>query len=104
MKNPDRKTVSKFEELPNIGKAISPYFKLLGMVSPRELIGKDPFDLYNQLCLKTGKRQDPCVIDVFMSVIDFMEGGKPLPWWSFTDTRKVVKGVKSTLDPFRLIS
>jgi len=88
MKNPDRKTVSKFEELPNIGKAISPYFKLLGMVRPQELTGKDAFDLYNQLCLKTGKRLDPCVIDVFMSVIDFMEGGEPLPWWSFTDIRK----------------
>jgi hypothetical protein len=28
------------------------------------------------------------VIDVFMSVIDFMEGGGARPWWSFTEERK----------------
>ncbi|MDT8283944.1 MAG: helix-hairpin-helix domain-containing protein [Thermovirgaceae bacterium] len=27
-------------------------------------------------------------IDVFMSAVRFMEGGEPLPWWSFTDERK----------------
>ncbi|MBA3037008.1 MAG: hypothetical protein FP814_11015 [Desulfobacterium sp.] len=31
---------------------------------------------------------DQCVIDVFISVMHFMEGGNPLPWWSFTGERK----------------
>jgi effector-binding domain-containing protein len=30
----------------------------------------------------------PCVIDVFMSAVHFMEGGEPLPWWSFIQERK----------------
>jgi hypothetical protein len=25
---------------------------------------------------------------VFMSAVHFMEGGDPLPWWSFTHERK----------------
>ncbi|MBW2096682.1 MAG: hypothetical protein JRI80_17565 [Deltaproteobacteria bacterium] len=37
------------------------------------------------------KRHDPCVIDAFMSVVHFMGGGDPLPWWSFTPARKKVK-------------
>jgi len=88
MKNPDRETVSQLEDLPNIGKAIGKDLHLIGIDHPRKLIGKNPFELYASLCAKTGKRQDPCVIDVFMSVVHFMEGGNPLPWWSFTDKRK----------------
>lgn len=88
MKNPDRKTVSRLEDLPNIGKAMADDLRLIGVDHPRKLIKKDPFILYDKLCRATGKRQDPCVIDVFMSVIRFMEGGEPQPWWSFTDERK----------------
>jgi hypothetical protein len=36
----------------------------------------------------TGPNKTPCVIDVFMSAVHFMEGGEPLPWWSFTQERK----------------
>ena len=88
MKNPDRKTVAKLDELPNIGKAIASDLLLIGIECPQDLIGKDPFKLYETLCKTTGTRHDPCVIDVFMSVIDFMEGGEPHPWWFFTQKRK----------------
>lgn len=60
----------------------------IGIDHPKKLIGKDPFELFEALSARRGKRSDPCVIDVFMSVIHFMEGGEPLPWWSFTDQRK----------------
>ena len=62
--------------------------RLIGIDSPKELIGKNPFELYDKLCTKSGKRHDPCVIDVFMSVVRFMEGGDALPWWAFTEERK----------------
>jgi hypothetical protein len=88
MKNPDRETVSRLDDLPNIGKAMSRDLQLIGIDHPKKLIGKEPFELYEVLCTRSGKRHDPCVIDVFMSVIHFMEGGDPLPWWSFTDARK----------------
>ena len=88
MKNPDRKTVSRLDALPNIGKAMADKLQLIGIDHPKKLIGKEPFELYEELCKATGKRYDPCVIDVFMSVVHFMEGGDPLPWWAFTDERK----------------
>lgn len=88
IKNPDRNTVTRLDELPNIGKSISKDLQLIGIDHPKELIGKDPFVLYEALCITAGKRHDPCVIDVFMSVVHFMEGGDPLPWWFFTDEQK----------------
>ena len=88
MKNPNRETVSKLEELPNIGRAIADDLRLIGIDYPQKLIGKDPFKLYHRLCDLSGVKQDPCVLDVFMAVVNFMEGGKVLPWWKFTNERK----------------
>ena len=88
MKNPNRETISRLEELPNIGKAMAADLHIVGIENPGMLMGKDPLILYEKLCEITGKRHDPCVIDVFMSVVHFMDGGEPLPWWSFTDERK----------------
>lgn len=88
MKNPDRNTVERLEDLPNIGKSLAGRLHLVGINKPRDLIGADAIDLYKKLCVITQERQDPCVLDVFMSVIHFMEGGNPLPWWAFTSERK----------------
>jgi len=52
------------------------------------LIGKNAFELYDTLCDITGEKHDPCVVDVFLSVIDFMQGGEAKPWWAFTAERK----------------
>ena len=88
MKNPDRATILLLEELPNIGKAMARDLLLIGIEHPQKLLGRDAFELYEKLCSISEKRHDPCVIDVFMSVIHFIEGGEALPWWSFTDKRK----------------
>jgi hypothetical protein len=88
MKNPNRDTVSQLDQLPNIGKGIARDLQSIGIDHPQKLIGKEPFELYELLCAQSGKQLDPCMIDVFMAVIHFMEGGEPRPWWSFTDERK----------------
>ena len=88
MRNPGRATVSRLDELPNIGKAMAKDLQLISITHPKDLIGKEAFVLYDTLCATSGSQHDPCVIDVFMSVIHFMEGGAPLPWWSFTEKRK----------------
>jgi len=88
MKNPDRKTVVRLEELPNIGKAIAGDLHLIGIRCPKDLTGKNAYELYNELCAMTGKKHDPCVIDVFLSVVDFMNGSEPAPWWNYTAERK----------------
>ena len=94
MKNPNRETVSRLDALPNIGKAIAKDLQLIGIAHPKKLIGAEPFKLYEELCTITGEKHDPCIIDVFMSVVHFMEGGDPLPWWSFTDKRKSILSKK----------
>lgn len=90
MKNPDRNTVSRLDALPNIGKAIARDLELIGIDHPQKLVGKNPFVLHGQLCQKKGHHVDHCVTDVFMSAIDFMEGGEPRPWWKFTGKRKLI--------------
>jgi hypothetical protein len=84
----DRNRLRHFTDLPNIGAAGAADFALLGYTSPAQLAGLDPLSLYRALCLATGQRQDPCVLDVFMSVTDFLGGGAPRPWWEYTGERK----------------
>jgi hypothetical protein len=80
------------EQLPNIGVSLAQDLRLIGIVHPRELSTADPMALYQALCTKTGKRHDPCVLDTFMAVTDFMRGAAPAPWWHYTVRRKALYG------------
>jgi hypothetical protein len=80
------------EQLPNIGPALAADLRLIGIREPRELRGKDAFVLYQNLCAATGQRQDPCVLDTFMAVTDFMRGAPAAPWWRYTAQRKALFG------------
>ena len=80
------------EQLPNIGPALAADLRLIGIHTPAELRGKDPFVLYQKLCAATGQRQDPCVLDTFMAATDFMRGAAPAPWWHYTPQRKALYG------------
>jgi Pathogenicity locus len=89
--NPDkvqRQLVKRLTDLPNIGAAGAADLQLLGIEVPSDLRGKDPFALYQTLCEKTGVRQDPCVLDVLISVTRFVDGEAPQPWWAYTAERK----------------
>jgi hypothetical protein len=44
--------------------------------------------MYERLNALAGSRHDPCVLDLFMSIVSFMAGGPALPWWKFTEERK----------------
>ncbi|MBL8396816.1 MAG: helix-hairpin-helix domain-containing protein [Candidatus Accumulibacter sp.] len=83
-----RQRVETLTDLPNIGRAGAADLVRLGIMVPGDLIGKCPFEMYQQLGVLTGKAQDPCVLDVFMSITDFMAGGEARHWWSYTPTRK----------------
>lgn len=89
--NPDkvvREHVRLFTDLPNIGPAMARDFAALGFDEPGQLAGADPLELYVSLCRERRRYQDPCVLDVFMSVTDFLAGGKAQSWWHFTEIRK----------------
>ena len=83
-----RSEIEEFCDLPNVGVAIEKKFIALGMDRPTDLIGKDPYEMYSDLCKITQIRQDPCVLDVFISAVRYMEGGRPKKWWEFTEERK----------------
>lgn len=83
-----REKVRRFTDLPNIGPAAAKDFELLGFSEPNDLTGEDPLALYQSLCVATGTRQDPCVLDVFISVTSFLGGQPAAPWWHFTEQRK----------------
>jgi hypothetical protein len=83
-----REKVRVLTDLPNIGPAMAKDFERLGYTTPAQLRGVDPLELYHALCLATNARHDPCVLDVFMSVADFLDGAEPASWWHYTAQRK----------------
>ena len=76
------------EAIPNVGTSIARDLQSLGIKQPQHLIGRDPHSLYQDLCDRTRTRQDPCVLDTFISAVRFMEGAPARPWWFYTATRK----------------
>jgi hypothetical protein len=81
-------SATTLEMIPNVGRSIANDLRLLGIETPAQLIGRDPQDLYDALCKQTRSRQDPCVLDTFISAVRFMEGAPPRPWWHYTAERK----------------
>ena len=84
----ERAATRKLTDLPNVGPAVARDLELIGIVVPKDLEGRDPFALFQLLCEKTGVRHDPCVLDTFMSITDFMGGNPPRPWGAYTGERK----------------
>jgi len=80
--------VKKFTDIPNVGKAMERDFQFLGLKSPADLKKLDAYKLYQKMCKKSGVRQDPCVLDTYIAVIDFMNGGPACPWFYYTKDRK----------------
>lgn len=74
--------------IPYIGKAMKKDFDLLGITSVEDLRGKNHRALYDEICMKTGYRHDPCVLDTYEMAIHFAETGESLPWWTFSHARK----------------
>jgi hypothetical protein len=84
----NRNQYTKLEQIPNIGPSIAGDLILIGIFHPHDLLEQDPYALYEKLCGKTHTRQDPCVLDTFISAVRFMEGAPERPWWFYTTERK----------------
>ena len=83
-----RERVRVLTDLPNIGRTMAAELQRLGIAKPEQLKGRDPYVLYQELCMATGLRQDPCVLDTFISITRFMDGDEARPWWAYTAERK----------------
>lgn len=83
-----RAGLSHLSQIPNVGPATIRYLEMLGIHKPSDLIGRDPYSMFEELCALAGRRVDPCLADVFIAAVRFMEGGAPRKWWDFTHERK----------------
>jgi hypothetical protein len=80
--------VARLEDIPNVGPAVAADFRRLGITTPGELLGRDPYTMYDDLCRIAGVRYDPCLLDTFIAVVRFMAGEPKKPWWKYTAVRK----------------
>lgn len=99
MQSDDRTALTELEQLPNVGPAIASDLRLIGVTSPQDLRGRDPYAMYDDLCRTTGSHHDPCVIDVFISAVRFMTGEPKKPWWNYTLERKQELAAKTKGKP-----
>jgi hypothetical protein len=89
--------LTQLEEIPNVGPSIASDLRRIGVLEPKALLGRDPFAMYDELCRVTGQRHDPCLLDVFISAVRFMEGAPAKPWWKYTAERKRDLAARSTV-------
>ena len=80
--------VARLEDIPNVGPAVAGDLRPLGITSPGELPGRDPYAMNDDLCRITGQRHDPCLLDTFIAAVRYMEGAPKRPWWKYTAERK----------------
>jgi len=90
-----RAKFTELEQLPNVGPAIAAKLRRIGIRAPHDLIGRDPYVLFEELVRVTGKRHDLCLLDVFISAVRFMAGEPGRPWWAYTSERKARLGTSS---------
>ncbi|QYJ79212.1 helix-hairpin-helix domain-containing protein [Shewanella acanthi] len=90
-----RAEVKLLTDLPNIGAACAEDLRQLGLTKPEQLIGQNPYQLYERLNSITGQTHDPCMLDTFISITRFMDGEDPKPWWFYTVERKQTLKLKA---------
>jgi len=78
----------RLEDIPNIGPSIADDLRALDIFEPAQLLGQDPYELYERSNARAGAVQDPCLCDTFIAAVRFMEGGPVRPWWFYTSERK----------------
>jgi hypothetical protein len=96
MKAVSRVEITDLQQILNVGSAIAADLRLIGVSAPEDLLGKDPYAMYDELCDTTGVRHDPCVIDVFIAAVRFTAGEPAKPWWKYTSERKRRLAVQAT--------
>jgi hypothetical protein len=87
-----RATLTRLEDLHNIGPAIAATLRRINVRKPSDLVGRDPYALFDELVTRTGWRHDPCLLDVFIAATSFMNGKPAKPWWAYTAERKARLG------------
>ena|ERR687894_390577 len=80
--------MARLQRIPNVGPKMAGELLKLGITGLEDAAGKDPDEMYHELCAIDAKRHDPCVRDVFAAVVSYADGGSARAWWEFTPQRK----------------
>src|SRR3712207_5358091 len=80
--------MARLQEIPNVGPRIAEDLLKLGVARVEDAAGRNPDEMYHELCAIDAERHDPCVRDVFAAVVSHAEGHPVRPWWEFTPERK----------------
>ena len=64
-----RQDVARLEDIPNVGPSIAADLRQLGITTPANLPGRDPYAMYDELCRITSQRHDPCLLDTFIAAV-----------------------------------
>ena len=75
-------------ELANVGPAVARYLEAVGITETWQLAGRDAIEIYEEMCARSGRRLDPCLLDTIMSAVEQADGGPARPWWDYTAERK----------------
>ena len=75
--------------IPGVGPKLAQKFHDIGIKRISDLKGKEPEELYTQICAKHGIQIDRCVLYVCRSSVYFAETENPDPeklkWWYWKD-------------------
>jgi hypothetical protein len=79
--------------IPGVGKEIARDLRNLGIQSVGDLVGRDPEQLYRQLCELEGQHVDRCMLYVFRCAVYYAEtitcsippDPERLKWWNWKD-------------------
>jgi hypothetical protein len=80
--------MARLQEIPNVGPRMAEDLLKLGVERLEDAAGRDPDEMYHELCALDAKGHDPCVRDVFAAVVSHAKGHPARPWWEFTPERK----------------
>jgi Pathogenicity locus len=80
--------VAGLQRIPNVGPKMAGALLKLGVRGLEDAAGKNPDEMYHELCAIEATRHDPCVRDIFAAVVSYADGNPPRPWWEFTPQRK----------------
>lgn len=79
----------ELQKIPGVGKSIARDLRNLGIVSIQDLNGRDPEQLYRQLCDDQGIKVDRCVLYVFRCAVYYASeqthDPQLLKWWNWKD-------------------
>jgi hypothetical protein len=86
-----RKTNCELTEIPYVGESIAEDFRRIGVTKISDLEGKNPEELYSQICATQGYQIDRCVLYVCRSAVYFAENKNLDPekvkWWNWKDRK-----------------